>query len=47
MDMEAVNREVKREFEEEWAGTNVENLLYCQPIPACERRICLLRKISP
>ena len=27
MDLEAVNREVKREFEEEWAGTSVEALL--------------------
>ena len=27
MDLEAVNREVKCEFEEEWAGNSVENLL--------------------
>ena len=47
MDLEAVNREVKREFEEEWAGTSVENLLITNQYPRAKEEFTCFEKFLP
>lgn len=47
MDLEAVNREVKREFEEEWAGTSVENLLITNQYPRAKEEFDCFEKFLP
>ena len=47
MDLEAVNREVKREFEEEWAGTSVENLLITNQYPRAKEEFACFEKFLP
>jgi SAM-dependent methyltransferase len=45
--LEAVNREVKREFEEEWAGTSVENLLITNQYPRAKEEFACFEKFLP
>ena len=47
MDLEAVNREVKREFEEEWAGTSVEALLETNKYPRTKEEFACLERFLP
>ena len=47
MDLEAVNREVKREFEEEWAKTSVESLLETNKYPRTKEEFACLEGFLP
>ena len=47
MDLEVVNREVKREFEEEWAGTSVEALLETNKYPRTKEEFACLERFLP
>jgi len=47
MDLELVNREVKREFEEEWAGTSVEALLETNKYPRTKEEFACLERFLP
>ena len=42
MDLKVVNREVKREFEEEWEGTSVEALLETNQYPRTKEEFACL-----
>ena len=47
MDLEAIKREVKHEFEEEWAGTTVEALLETNKYPRAKEEFACLEKFLP
>ena len=47
MDLQAVSREVKREFEEEWEGTSVETLLETNQYPRTKEEFTCLESFLP
>ena len=47
MDLEGINREVKREFEDEWAGTSVEALLETNKYPRTKEEFACLERFLP
>ena len=47
MDFETIEREVKREFEEEWENTSVETLLETNQYPRAREEFACLEKFLP
>ena len=47
MDLQAVNKDIKREFEEEWEGTSVEALLKTNKYPRTKEEFDCLEKFLP
>ena len=47
MDLQAANKDIKREFEEEWEGTSVEALLKTNKYPRTKEEFECLEKFLP
>lgn len=47
MDFETIEKEVKREFEEEWENTSVETLLETNDFPRAREEFACLEKYLP
>ena len=47
MDLQAINKDIKREFEEEWEGTSVEALLKTNKYPRTKEEFDCLEKFLP
>lgn len=47
MDFEAIEKEVKREFEEEWGNTSVETLLETNEYPRAREEFSCFEKYLP
>ena len=47
MDLEAINKEVKNEFEQEWSGTTVEALLKTNKYPRAKEEFTCIEKFLP
>ena len=47
MDFEAIEKEVKREFEEEWGNTSVETLLKTNDYPRAHEEFACFEKYLP
>jgi SAM-dependent methyltransferase len=47
MDFEAIEKEVKREFEEEWENTSVETLLKTNDYPRAQEEFACFEKYLP
>ena len=47
MDLQAINKDIKREFEEEWESTSVEALLKTNKYPRTKEEFDCLEKFLP